>query len=252
MIIGTITLITILLSGGTMSTYVFDDIDKYVKSEVTDKERKKEILDDIKITKKEVKAYQKKRSEIMKRLKKMNLDRNTTIDNFEEIKNELYSARVEIDEYASRSRVEIIQKISDEEWGQIVEAEIERTESQQAKDYEKEQKGKMKGGFENITITISETIVDESKKESALEAAYSFEEKYNTMEKALNARFPSDNDVLKTKNSTSDELMKVFNELSSLKRNAFWGLQDFHASMKELTDEKEWKKIMKEVNKLIR
>lgn len=69
MIIGTITLISILLSGGTFNTMFIEKADMYASKVVLDKERAKEIKEIIKRSKREIKVYAKDRKSLIKELK---------------------------------------------------------------------------------------------------------------------------------------------------------------------------------------
>ena len=60
MIIGTITLITILFLGGTTNTFVFENLDKHIKKAVIEKERKDEILSDLKVGKRKSRPIMKR------------------------------------------------------------------------------------------------------------------------------------------------------------------------------------------------
>lgn len=83
MIIGTVTLISILLSGGSYNTFVFADLDKYVKKVIVDKERNKEMSGELKIAKKNIKNFYKERKNGIKDLKNLNLDRNSQKSQFD-------------------------------------------------------------------------------------------------------------------------------------------------------------------------
>ena len=61
MLIGLATLITILLFGGGQDYFLVMNLDKGIKKFVVEKERKKEILAEFKIAKKEVKKLSKTR-----------------------------------------------------------------------------------------------------------------------------------------------------------------------------------------------
>lgn len=61
MIIGSITLITILFFGGVSEYFLIDKLEKGVKEYVVEKNRQKEILADLKTSKAFIKEFNKKR-----------------------------------------------------------------------------------------------------------------------------------------------------------------------------------------------
>ena len=94
MIVGLATLISILFFGGVGETFLVDKLEKGVKQYVVDKERKKDITADLKITAKYVKAFNKERKNKLKTFQNLNADRNKSIEDFASFFEELISDRI--------------------------------------------------------------------------------------------------------------------------------------------------------------
>ena len=80
MLIATITALAILFGGGTFETFFIDDLRKGVKEYVVEDERKDEILDDLKRSKKMIKSFNKERKAQFKEFKKLNSSQATGSD----------------------------------------------------------------------------------------------------------------------------------------------------------------------------
>ena len=70
MIVGIIAIFAILFSGGTNEAFFIDKMEKGVKEYVIEKDRKNEILSELKSSKKTIKAFDKNRKKQLKTLKK--------------------------------------------------------------------------------------------------------------------------------------------------------------------------------------
>ncbi len=78
-------LIGMLFGGGNIPAFVVEDFPKEVKANVDDKERQKEILSTVKPYEKEFKSVQKGLNKSKKKMKKLNLDRNASSEDINEI-----------------------------------------------------------------------------------------------------------------------------------------------------------------------
>ncbi len=61
-----------------------------------------------------------------------------------------------------------------------------------------------------------------------------------------------DSKVLQNQEATFEEMENMANTGNNFRNEAFNAFLDFHFDMKDLTNDTEWNKIMKEFNKLIR
>ncbi len=250
MIIGTVTLIMLLMGGGTFNIFVFDKMDKNIKKVVVDKDRKDLLLSELKLGKKEMKAYYKERKNDIKSLKALNLDRSASEEMFAELNATFSKKRSEIDEKVINSRIELIQNITDDEWAEIMDLAQAENDNQKTKEAAKEAKGKMKDNTDKLGKTIRDTIEDESKRDEVLSSFETFRNTFNQMENDAITRFPSANKILIDKSSGANDLSKTFESVAELRSRTYDALVDFHFAIIEQITEKEWQKIMKQANKI--
>ena len=78
-----------------------------------------------------------------------------------------------------------------------------------------------------------------------------FEVARNAAIKSLKSLNASDNEVLIKKDASFDELKGMVEGGMSFRKEAYMAFVDFHFQMKDITNETEWAKIMKEFNKVL-
>ena len=116
---------------------------------------------------------------------------------------------------------------------------------------EKASKKKPKDIFSKVIKTINKTIEEEDKASKAVKLVNDFEVVRNTAIKSIESLNASDNEVLTKKNASFDELKSMVEGGMSFRKEAYIAFVDFHFQMKDITNETEWAKIMKEFNKVI-
>jgi len=249
MIIGTITLITLLFFGGVSEYFLVDKLEKGVKEFVIEKERQKEILADLKVSKAFIKEFNKKRKGQLKSFKEINADRNTSEEDLTAFFDQLMKERVEFQEKIIPDRINVANKINQDEWDNIIEnsqASLQKTKEKQQK---KVDKGKISEPFEKTVIAIEKYIIDDKKKEKVREVLDTFIGSQKEAADKLRKMNDEDNDVINNKNATKAELLELAGDLNELRQDAFESVIEFHLSVKENTTEEEWAPIMKAFNK---
>jgi hypothetical protein len=149
------------------------------------------------------------------------------------------------------TRIVVIDKIDDDEWDEIMRMSEEEAQNEKAKEEEKEIKGKIKNIFEKMESTIGKSIDDTNRADNVLKSLQKFKTSYYNLESNIIDRYPEDNKILIKKNSGKEELNLIYSEVFTLRESNLAALTDFHFKVLEQTNEKEWKKIMKEMNKII-
>ena len=249
MIIGLATLISILFFGGVSETFLVDKLEKGVKQYVVDKERKKEITTDLKVSAKYIKAFNKERKGNFKSFQKLNADRNTSNEELTLFFDELLKDRITFQEKVIADRVNILNKIEADEWELILDNSKESIEKVDAKAQKKIDKGKTSEPFEKTRSEIAEVVTDNERKERINNALDTFiNSQKKTIEK-LQSMNTQDSDVVNNKNASEKDLKKLAEELNELRRLTFNELIAFHSSVKKFTTEAEWDKVMKVFNK---
>ena len=245
MIVGIAALFSILFFGGSQEYFLIEDFEKGVKKYITDKERGKELIADLKLTKSMIKAFEKKRKKLRSELQDMNLSREITKEAYESFFKDRLAERVLYQEKLLERRLLITDKISEAEWQSI----IELSQASLSKSVSKAEKKTSKDPFKIITATIKESVSDADKRQQALEAFNQFKLDYTNFLIEVNKVNSLESDILKNRSSTASDFNDLSQRLNELRRKSYRGLIDLHFALLELTTEQEWGKIMKAINK---
>ena len=246
MIIGTIALLNLLFFGGIQEYFLLDKLEKGVKSYVEDKDRRKEILTDLKTSKAIIKSFNKERKSKLKVFKEMNLDRNTRRQDAEKYFQDRQAELIQFQKKIIMERLTIIEKFSQEEWDNILAFSAEEAESRMSKEIKK-----AKDPFNSVIDQINKSITDSKRQDQAISILEEFKNKFDAITLKVSSLNASDNKILQNRNSTFDDLEAMTKETNALQKVAINAFIDLHFEMKEVTNESEWDKIIKEFNKII-
>jgi len=249
MIIGTIALISMLFFGGVSEYFLIDKLEKGVKKYVVDKERKKEITADLKAATKYIKTFDKERKGKLKSFKKLNANRNTSIEEFTVFFDELMNQRIALQQKVIEDRIRIVAKIEADEWNLIIEYSRQSVLKSKEKDQKKAEKDKSSDPFLKTQDAIKKNISDEGKKKPVLDALKTLINSQKDLMQQIKSRNADDNLDLSKKEATKSELQKLADDLNMLRITSLENLVNFHFQMKEITTEAEWDQIMKAFNK---
>ena len=252
MIVGTIALLTLLFGGG-LDFFFIDNLEKGVKEYVIEKDRKKEILADLKTSKKLISNYSKERKAKYKTYKKLNFSHETTREDLVDFFNKLYKERVAYQKEMVDARIAVNKKIKADEWDSIMVFSKTSLDKQIKKDQKKLEKNKEKGKvvapFVKTRKVISENVPDSEKQQilkSGLDKMISSIEELTIETATFNV---NESKLLVNQNATKDELVKLGDTVNEMRQLIFDELIDFHMLVKENTNITEWDKIMKTFNK---
>ena len=245
MIIGTIALLSMLF--GSEQYFLLDKIEKSVKKMEIEKERKNELLTDLKDSEKFIKEFYKLRKGKFKELRGMYASRNTSETEFESFFNMRSAERADFQQTAISRRIQVADKFTQEEWDKIIELSAENVLAVQ----EKAGKKKVKDPISSIVNTINKTISEEAKASKAISVLKDFELQLNALAEQISSMNALDDNVINKKNSTFEEIEERANAGNVLRKKLFQEISIFHFEMKTLTTQKEWDKIMKEFNTLL-
>ena len=246
MIVGTIALISMLFFGG-VEYFLMDELEKGVKTFVVEKDRRKEIQADLKVSMDIIKAFNKDRASKLKVLKEMNANRDVTKKEFDKFYYDRHEERSALHDNVISARLKVLPKLKKEEWEGIVKMSEETVTAKR----EKATKKKPKDIFAKVIKTINKTIEEKDKASKAVKLVNDFEVVRNAAVKSLETLKASDNEVLTKKDASFDEMKSMAEGGMSFRKKAYMAFVDFHFQMKDITNETEWAKIMKEFNKII-
>ncbi|QTN37875.1 hypothetical protein HZ996_01550 [Cryomorphaceae bacterium] len=247
MIVGLLTLFSILFFGGSQEYFLVEKLEKGVKEYVIEKDRKKEILSDLDITVKTIKVFNKNREKTLREYHDLNASYSSTKADFDTFLQSLKEERVAFQKDILEQRVMVVAKITPEEWSNIIEYSSEKTE----KRLEKENKKKEKDAFSKIKQKIDSEISDDEKRNSALQALEQIQLKFNELGDTYASLNALENNLVKDQNTTLEEGEKLGAQLNELRTEMHFAVVSFHFAIKDLSDESTFERIMKTVNKVI-
>jgi|GEM_PF-2565094 len=252
MIVGTIALIAMLFGGG-LDYFFIDNLEKGVKEYVIEKERKKEILADLKISKKLMDNYNKERKGRYKAFEKLNISSETSKEDLIVFFNGLYKERVEYQEEMVNERLAVLKIINTDEWVSIMEFSTNSLEKQIEKEQKKLEKNKDKGKgvipFVKTSKAITKNVLNSEKQQILLAGLGTMINRIEELTIETETMNVNENALLTDQNAAKEELLELGNSLNEIRRLVFDELIDFHILVKENTDMTEWEKVMKEFNK---
>jgi len=252
MIIGTIALLTLLFGGG-VELFFINNFDKGVKEYVIEKDRQKEILANLKTSKKLISNFNKEREKQYKLFKKLNVSHETTKGDLVDLFDDLYKERVTHQEVMIDKRLSVIKKIKADEWDSIMvfsKVSLDKQIEKEQKKLEKnEAKGKETKVFEKTRKAIINNVSELGKQQVLTTGLSSMINTFEELSDEAERNYVNENDILIRKDATKDELKQLAGEMNDLRRLIFDQLIEFHLLIKENTNITEWEKIMKAFNK---
>lgn len=247
MIIGTIALLT-LLFGGSVELFFINNFDKGVKEYVIEKDRQKEILADLKTSKKLISNYNKGREKQYKLFKKLNVSHETTNEDLVDLFNDLHKERLTHQEIMIDKRLSVIGKIKADEWDSImVFSKIsfdKKIEKEQKKLEKNEAKGKETKVFEKTRKAIINNVSDLGKQQVLTTGLSSMINTFEELAGEAKSYYVNENDIIIRKDVTKDDLEQLAGEMNDLRSLIYDQLIEFHFLVKENTNITEWDKIM--------
>ncbi len=246
MIVGTITLITLLFSGGN-EIFFIDQLEKGVKEYVIDKDRQKDILFDLKTTKKLIVEFDKGRKPQFKTLKNNYKSQTTNDEDLHTFFDKLHKDRLAFQDKIIDYRLSVFNKIADDEWNSI----IEYSEASVTKKTTKEQKKKSKNevAFEKTRKAIVNSLSDMNKQKAVIEGLDDMIDAFEGLGVKIESINVKENKILIQKDASKEELKKVLDEMNDLRHLSFDQLITFRSLVKENSNDVGWDSIMKAFTK---
>lgn len=253
MIVGTIALLTILFGGGVGEIFFVDKLEKGIKEFVLDKDRKKEILDDLKTSKAFIKDFNKERNSQMKNFDELNASYNSTSEDLIDFFNKIQDERIDFQDKIMDDRIAITDKITFDEWVLIldysnIQADLRLTEEKEKTDKAVE-KGKVEEPFVKTREAIVENILDEKNQKLITDGLNDMIRTFNELGNEIISVNVNNNDILVRKDAGKKELKAMVDEMNVWRNLSFNQVLNFHMLVRENSSETEFKPIMKAFNK---
>ena len=247
MIVGIVALFSVLFFGGAQEYFFIEKLEKGIKKYVFEKDRSKEILADLKLTKSMIKTFNKERKAKLSDFHSMNLDRGISRVVFVDYFEDRIGERLVFQEKMIEKRLLVVSKIEDGEWKEIINLSDASVQKKMAK---VEKKG-APDPFEAVIKTIKSNIADHNNQAKAVSIVQDFEGEYTDFLNEVNAVNTIESELLRNKKTSAAEFRKLANDMNQLREKVYLSLIGLHFDLKEITSESEWNKVMNSVNKVI-
>ena len=252
MLIATATLISLLLFGGPEEIFLIGSLEKGIKKEITDKDRQKEIKSLISVYKKSTKDYKKKRKSQKKELSELYSSKNSSMDDFSSLFNEMIATLENLQRETIDTRLKSFEMITDEEWDNMVQMEKERLEKVETKASKSEKKDKDPKPFSNLEELIKSLGLNSQTEEESLEQLNEVKKSYDDLVHTLQDSRNKFSQIILDRNSSKTELESVANWNNQIKKDAYFDLVDLYEVLSESVPDENWAKISKEFSNIIK
>ncbi len=237
-----------LIFGGSESALINAKSKKHIKKHVANKEVRNEVLGLIKTYEKEAKSFSKVKKKRKKELAQLNADRSTARDQFKALFSGYMDSKKELDQLAISNSFKSRQLISDSEWQNILVdavAGYEKNKKKRAK-----RTAKLKKSIAKVHRSVEKSIKEEKRRSQVKQIVDKFEISMMEIQKNYNQINYQDNEVLRNRNSTKEELVQLQRSMNNLWRELFDLYTSTRTEIAELASDEEWKTIQKSINKI--
>ena len=249
MIITGISLLMVLLFGGNpQAIFIVENLQKEVKSNISDEKRKKEILLLLNDYREEVKELQIDLNKNKKHLKKLNLIKDTPEDSLFKIINISIDTWKEIQLIGIPYRLQIQDLILPHEWRKII-ANSEYNFGGNSLKLQQKITLAIEQELSELELIIIKNISDPFRANEALKAYEQFADNMRTWSEENMEMTKRRLDAFNNHQADKQELENAILSINALKTEVFEELSILHRILFDYTTKEEWYKIAKEVNK---
>jgi hypothetical protein len=239
MIIGTITLLSVLLFGGSNAEFEYlllANGDKILKEVVVDKKDQKALLNTLKPMRKRVMEYKTSIVESLKNVNSLSIDfEDKTGDikiEFESVMKDFKAAESEI----SDARITIAGIMSEEDWELLKQRIREEVEYREIPDIE----ASIQANLDAMEKIVEETISDEDRKKRIMEAIEQFRASLNVTIEQLIIMSPSSHEVFRDQKAGKLDLEKAYYPLNKSLTDTFNDAVFLYSKARAMSIQTEW------------
>jgi len=229
--------------------FIVENLQKEVKSNISDEKRKKEILTLLNNYKAEIKELDKDLKKNEKDFKKLNLLKDTPEDSLLKIINLYIDNWEEIQLAGIPYRLQIQDLILPHEWRKIIANSENNLGGNSLKSQQKSTLA-IEQELSELELIIIENISDPFRATEALKAYEQFAYKMRTFTEENTEMTKRSLDTFQNHQANKQELENAILSINALKTEVFEELSKLHYVLFDYTTKEEWYKIAKEINKL--
>jgi hypothetical protein len=250
MIISTIAVISMLFGSGLGAFFEIPQVEKLIKENVEDKDRKKEATTISKEYFKAVKKIRNEENKVIKELKKAAAIRSTTKEELNVLIDSISSIDLKGRQTWVKMRLEITKILTKEEFDKIIIAgttEDKKVEKQNLKAKQKRDKA-----IQDIRVSLKEVITDQAKINNVLEDFQQYEDAVNDLFKMHDEINYKLDETLRKYDVSEEELQTIMENVGKYNDGVLNAFETFNFQLVEQTTDEEWENINKKVIALVK
>ena len=203
----------------------------------------------MKVSKKKQKSFVKTRKGYIKRSRKLNLDRNTTRDQYTELIAEYREVQLEIQAYSIDSEMAMKKITKEDEWDNIMNEILESNSKNKTR--QKMEKGSQKL-YDKVVMACEKNIGDDLIREKVLESVNKFKQKVDGFIPKISELSYKNSESIRDYSAERVDYEEIINEIREMRREIMNAFLDTRFQLLEYTTEEQWSKIIKHFDKLVK
>lgn len=239
-------ILSLLFASGSGGPFTDPEFERYVKKHVYDHDRRKEILAISKSYKNDFSEFGKNDQKYAMQLEAIFEDRTSTFFDFDDFMMEWVEEIKRMNERTIEDRIAIQNLIKPIEWELIVQEYHEADKKRN--DLVSEARQKLEDAFVLASGKAEELISDFDKEQEVLFALDDYKDNFLGLIDIRNSEpFIELSEELRI---SQDDLILIYSEEKKYRESLFDSYKNLHKVLVKNTDEYEWNKIVKELDKL--
>lgn len=240
MLIATITALIFLFSGG-METFFVENLEKGIKKHIEDKDRRNEILVEVKAAKSYAKTHNKNRKQTFKDFEAVYVNVNSTEEDLTAFLDGYMEQLKVFQKDFMGYRMEIKEELSAEEWTAIMEdakaAELKAVEKMEKK------KKKEKEYFKK-TRSVLEKLEDQGERQIITEQLDQMSEQKDKLIAEINQTSVLKSEALANQETDLEALVAIYDQMNKERLSAFEELIEFHKKTVTVCEKEQAEKVL--------
>ena len=235
-------LLSMLFFSGVNEMFFVDFLEEGVKEYVVEKERQKDILADLKSTKKFIEAFNKGRESKYKEFKELYNSPSTSNEDLQLFFDDLRKERLETQDKMIDQRLTTLNKIETDEWKSII--ENSKTLVNEEKEKKKASENTSEPIFEKTRNAIKSNVSDLTKQKALIDGLNNMLNSFEEIEEKINSKDIKGSSSLIKKEASKEELKEELEGINELRKQSFAQLITFRDHVKENCNGLQWTEVM--------
>lgn len=248
MLIGGLIALLSLLLGSESMPFLIPEEEKVVRKVIVDKDKRKQLKLNFAMVGDKEKAYKKDRKKFFRLLDEVTREQSSTSEDFAKLGEEFQDVNAEVYSFMVNIRLSVGKIVTTDEWNEIIqvgEKEFYKSDKQYEKAWPRFEKK-----INKLNAQIRTMLANGPMAILIQEKLTSFGLLTLKNAKALNTYNVYENEVYNNIHSSKEELEAVSVELLQFRAEVYDEYVAIHQLIAKNTSEKEWRKIVKDLNKL--